>query len=164
MERARRLLYDSSAGHVLTVMIGLAGLSVVLSYLVGDGWIDLGVVMSLYAAVITILIFGWTLQDNVRLRRDAVDVAAVSSFLNELGKEEYTEDQLNEGQMAALAEKVGRPVDMVRDQIQLCLNPKTREKRHRLVLLFDGTIWRITIGGAAGGYNVQPLLHVAVNG
>jgi hypothetical protein len=141
----------------------LLGLAVTAGcYLLGNGWADLGVAMTVYAAVITILIFGWTLRDTLRLRRDEVDIAEVATFLKDLGVEKYSQDQLNPGQRDALAKAAGREGQDITRSIQLCLSPATPAKRHRIVLLFDGSIWQITIGGRAGGYTVQPLLRVAV--
>jgi hypothetical protein len=146
----------------MVVLLAGAVAVVAASYLIGGGWNDLGVAMTLYAAAITILIFGWTLRDTVRLHRDEVDVARVAAFLGDLGLEKYSHGQLNPGQLSALAAVVGRPDTAVFKEIQLCLSPDSPAKRHRIVLLFDGSIWQITIGGAAGGYNVQSLLRVAV--
>lgn len=162
-ELLRRLLYGSEPGHVVTVLILLAGIVIAGSYLLGDGWGDLGVAMTLYAAAITILIFGWTLRDYVRLRRDEVDVAAVAAFLGDLGVEKYSHGSLNAGQVAALASVADRPQATIIKEVQLCLSPDSPAKRNRIVLLFDGSIWQITIGGAQGGYNVQALLQVAVS-
>jgi low affinity Fe/Cu permease len=159
---AKRAFYRSNPGYFVCILVGLAVAVVAASYLFGDGWNDLGVAMTLYAAALTIMIFGWTLRDTVRLHRDEVDVARVTVFLDELGVQKYSHRELNSGQLNALAEVVGRPTTMVSKQIQLCLSPDTPAKRHRIVLLSDGSIWQITIGGAGGGYNVQTLLRVAV--
>lgn len=162
IKRLKQLVYGSEPRHVMSVLLILAAVVIAGSYLVGEGWNDLGVAMTLYAAAITILIFAWTLRDTVRLHRDEVDIARVAAFLGDLAAEKYKPGQLNPGQSSALAKASNRPEAALGREIQLCLSPASPAKRNRIVLLFDGSVWQITIGGASGGYNVQPLLRVAV--